>query len=140
MSGDQQFVNGLTDRHVVTDEKNARHGQASGNSGLGERRNRLAIVSQQNEAIHGTPFQNLRIGFCRHTNVANMGKFQGWITASQAVHDVLIEDLVDQKGDQGINPFARARASNSSLPVRPVIPAAFNWRRTASASSSQRRR
>ena len=64
--------NGLADRHVVADEKNAWHGQAGRDPGIGERRNRLAIVRQQNQTVRGRPFKDHRIGRRRQTNIANV--------------------------------------------------------------------
>ena len=60
------------------------------------------------------------------------------ISAGQSVYDVFVEVLVYQERDQGINPFAGA-ASRSSL-LGPGRCDASILRRTASASSSHRRR
>ncbi len=115
MNRQEDFINSLTDRHIAADEENAWHRQAGGDSGIGERGNRLAIVCQQYQAVRRRPSEHRGIGRCRQTNVANMGKLQRGIAAGQAVHDVLIEVLVDQKRDHGISPFALARANSSSL-------------------------
>ena len=84
----------------------------------------------------GSPFENRGIVRLRQPLVAGVRELQGLIAARQAVDDILIEVLIDEKLDHWSSPFARARASNSSLLTRPVIPAASNFRRTASASSS----
>ncbi len=139
MSGDEQFVNGLADRHIGADEKNAWHGQARRDPGMDKRRNRLAIVRQQNQTMRGRPFQDHWIGRRPKTNVANVDEFQCRIAPGQAVDDVLIEVLVDQERIHGINPLALARATSSSL-LGPGRCDDSILRRTASACSSHWRR
>ena len=139
MSGHEQFLNGLPDRHVVADEKNAWHGQVGRDPGVGGRRNRLAIVRQQNQTVSGRPLEDYRIGRRRQTNIANVDKFQCRIAPGQTVHDVLIEVLVDQKRVHWINPFALARATSSSL-LGPGRCDASMLQRTAPACSSHCRR
>jgi hypothetical protein len=65
--------------------------------------------------MRSSPLQNVGVGRCRQPNVPNMGEFQRGITPSQAIDDMFIEVLIHQERDHGINPFARARASSSSL-------------------------
>jgi hypothetical protein len=50
LNGDQQLVDSLTDRHVTADKENAWYGQAGADSVIGERRNRVAIVCQLDQA------------------------------------------------------------------------------------------
>ena len=96
-------------------------------------------MRQQDKTVRGYPFEYRRVGRGRQINVANVSEFQARIAPGQAVDDVLIEVLVDQKRDQGINPFALARVNSSSL-LTPGPCAASISRRTAVACSSQRRR
>ena len=42
--GDEEFINGLTGRHLVADEKKARHRQPGRDAGMGKWWHRLAIV------------------------------------------------------------------------------------------------
>ena len=139
MSGDQQFVDGLTDRHAIADDENARHRRAASDSRIGERGNGSAVMGQQNQAVGGGPFKHGGIVRFRQANVANVNELQRWIAASHAIHHVLVEILVDQKRDHSTNPFALARAKSSSL-VGPGGCAASMVRRVASACSSHCRR
>jgi uncharacterized protein YjbI with pentapeptide repeats len=64
---------------------------------------------------------------------------------AHAVHDVFIEVLINEKGDHGINPFARARSKSSSLVgptgcdasivLRIAVPRSSHWRRYSSKGS-----
>ena len=56
--------------------------------------------------MSGSPIQNDWIGRCRQTNLAHVGKVQARIPPGQAVHNVLVEVLIDQKRNHGVKPFA----------------------------------
>ena len=116
MSSSQQFVDCLADRHVVSDEEHTGHGQTGGDSLVGKRRDRLAIMREQHQAVHRRPFEHRRIGRCRQAHIAHVCELKRWIPTCQSVQNVLIEVLIDQKRNQGIKPLVLARAKSSSLP------------------------
>jgi MYXO-CTERM domain-containing protein len=139
VSGDQQFIDGLANRHVGADDKHAGHREACSDAGVGERRNRPAIVGQQNSAVEGRPFKHPGIGRSCQVHFANVNKVKRQCASSHSVHDVFIEVLINEKGDHGINPFAWARAKSSFL-VGPVGCDASIVLRMASLCSSHWRR
>jgi len=142
VSGDQQFINGLANRHVSADDKNAGHRETGGDAGEGNRRNRPAIVCQQNSAFEGRPLKHPGVGRTCQVDFASVNEVERRCASSHAVYDVFIEVLIDEKGDHEINPFARARVKISSLVgqagcdasivVRMASPCSLHWRRYSS--------
>lgn len=65
--------------------------EAGGDTGLSDRRNRPAIMSQQDSAFEGRPFQHLGIERSCQVDVANVNKVQRQSASRHPVHDVFIE-------------------------------------------------
>ena len=115
MGGDEQFVNGLADWHRIIDDEYTWHRQTGIDPGSGEWGNCFAVVCEENQPPFGRPLKYRRVLRRCQADLSNMCEFQSHISPSQAVHDVLVEVLIDQKRDHGISPFALARARRSSL-------------------------
>lgn len=82
MHGEQDLVDGLANRQVVADQKDSRHGLTGPDSGISVRRNRSAIMSEENSALCGSPLQNRRVGRCRQVYIPNVQKVQARIAQS----------------------------------------------------------
>ncbi len=65
MHGQENLVDGLANRHVITDQKDPRQGLTGGDAGISETWNRSTVVGQKNSALRGGPFQKGGIGRCR---------------------------------------------------------------------------
>jgi hypothetical protein len=106
MNGEQDFVDGLADRHRVTDQKDTRHALASRYSGISETWNRSAIVGEENSALCCGPIENAGVRRGRQADVSHVQDPQARIAPGQAVQDVPVEVLIDQEPDYRLRPFA----------------------------------
>jgi hypothetical protein len=96
MNGEQDLVDGLAHRHLVTDQEDSWHALAGRNSGISERWNRSPIVRKQNAALGGSPLEDSGVRRGCQAHVPNMHEIQARIAPGQAVQDVPVEVLIDQ--------------------------------------------
>ncbi len=106
MNGEQDFVDGLGDRHLVADEKDSRHWLARRYSGISEGWNRSAVVSKENSTFACGPFENAGVRRGRQADIANMHNLQGGSAPYQAAQDVPVEILIDDEPNHRLRPFA----------------------------------
>ena len=83
MDRNEQLVNRLTDRHVVADEKDPRHGQTRRGSVVSLAANRLTIGCQQDQRVCGDPLQDHRIAGCRKPNIPDADTSQPCVAAGR---------------------------------------------------------
>lgn len=73
----EEFINGLSFRHEIADEKNARHGFPRANTVVSEVGHGIAVMSQETPFFPRCPSQDDGIGCFIQTGILNADHIQG---------------------------------------------------------------
>jgi hypothetical protein len=78
MGREQDLFDRLPGRHVIVDQKKT-PGMARRHSGVGERRNRSAIMGKENSVPCRGPFENRWVGRLRQAHIPHVDHVQIWV-------------------------------------------------------------
>jgi hypothetical protein len=140
---DEDFFNGLTDRHVLAEFKYPWHWQPGFNPVIRILPHRRHIMCQENATFSGRPFEDMRIILQRQPRILHPHNIQVRRAMKQSPKDAIVEVLVSGQPEHTVTP-RHGLDGLTGAPECPVDRSGFplldEWHRAGCASPGDRLR